>query len=189
MTNFNTQPGVTVAFEARMEYDPTGGDSSGWGFECTTPLEAVGALYWKLGQLTAEESPSSSISFSDSIDTIRPPWGEEDPNDKAVKWRAFAASAAAGHNAEIILHGKRWLVRRDERTCSDGPGPDCSGTVNYHAFLSGTGNGSNRCDGHWAESCKRHDEIRQRYPDTEPDDFDPTYAGERWYEPDDPRYH
>lgn len=188
MTDFNTQPGVTVTFEARMEYDATGRDSSGWGFECKTPLEAVGALYWKLGQLISETG-KDAVSFSDSINTLHPPYGEPDPDNKAAKWRRFAARAAAGQDAEIIMHGKRWLVRRDERVCSDGPGPDCKGSVHYHAFLSGTGNGSNRCDGHWEQSCKRHQEITRRYPDTEPEDFDPTYAGERWYEEDDPRYH
>lgn len=45
-----------------------------------------------------------------------------------------------------------------------------------------------RCDGHYDAYVERvqprMDEIRRRYPEHAPADFDPAYAGERWDEDD-----
>lgn len=76
---------------------------------------------------------------------------------------------------------------RENTDCIDGPG-DCTGEVFPRESLTGSGMRINRCDGHWTKRLERQREIDERYPETQPADFDPSYAGESWYEEDDPRY-
>lgn len=66
--------------------------------------------------------------------------------------------------------------------CLDCYSGDCSGTIEYRYALSGTGISYPRCDKHWEHRLDVQDGINQRYPDQQPDDFDPMYAGEQWDE-------
>ncbi|MHD0294534.1 hypothetical protein [Rhodococcus qingshengii] len=66
--------------------------------------------------------------------------------------------------------------------CLDRDTSDCRGVVEYRTALSVTGKSFPRCDKHWEERLVRDEEIRARYPEQAPPDFDPTYAGERWDE-------
>ena len=59
-------------------------------------------------------------------------------------------------------------------------GPDCVGPVEYRMPLSGTGRSYPRCDHHWTERLRVQDGINRRYPEHQPADFDPLYAGEEW---------
>ncbi|BBN50779.1 hypothetical protein [Mycobacterium avium] len=71
--------------------------------------------------------------------------------------------------------------------CLDGP-HSCTGEVFPRPALSGSGEHYTRCDGHWEayyeRTAPRMAEIRSRYPNTAPDDFDPMTAGERWSDQD-----
>lgn len=58
----------------------------------------------------------------------------------------------------------------------------CKGPIEYRESLSGTGIPYPRCDFHWDMRLDRQDQINDRYPSHQPADFDPMYAGERWYE-------
>lgn len=58
----------------------------------------------------------------------------------------------------------------------------CHGTVEPRMSLCGSGTPFSRCDRHWDARLDREEEIRRRYPQHQPADFDPTYAGERWDE-------
>jgi hypothetical protein len=60
----------------------------------------------------------------------------------------------------------------------------CKGEIVYRESLSGTGTPIPRCDYHWGEAIQRDEEIRHRYPALQPQDFDPDYCGEVWYEED-----
>lgn len=55
---------------------------------------------------------------------------------------------------------------------------DCDGPVEYRMPLSGPS--FPRCDKHWFERFDHEMELRQRYPDSPPDDWDPYDAGETW---------
>lgn len=70
--------------------------------------------------------------------------------------------------------------------CLDGYEGGCEGAVEYRYPLSGTGRSFPRCDKHWEARLDRQEEIDKRYPDSPfpPSDFDPTYAGESWNDPD-----
>ncbi len=68
----------------------------------------------------------------------------------------------------------------NERTCLDDHTGECEGAVEWRESLSGTGTPIPRCDKHWTEALDRAQDIRQRYPEHAPADFDPLYAGERW---------
>ena len=57
---------------------------------------------------------------------------------------------------------------------------DCEGAVEYRYPLSGSMKSYPRCDHHWAERLKLQEQINRRYPASQPSDFDPSYAGERW---------
>lgn len=59
---------------------------------------------------------------------------------------------------------------------------ECSGEVEYRMALSGTGKPFPRCDFHWNERLDIQKGINERYPEHQPADFDPSYAGESWYE-------
>jgi hypothetical protein len=61
-------------------------------------------------------------------------------------------------------------------------GYTCYGEVEYRYPLSGTAKSFPRCDFHWDKRLEIQEGINQRYPEHEPEDFDPTYAGESWYE-------
>lgn len=61
-------------------------------------------------------------------------------------------------------------------------GDPCEGEVEYRMPLSGTGKSFPRCDKHWAKRLDREQELRERYPEQPPADFDPLYAGESWDE-------
>jgi hypothetical protein len=67
--------------------------------------------------------------------------------------------------------------------CLDGP-DGCRGEVFARSTLSGSGDAYYRCGRHYETYVDRvqpvMDEIRQRYPERAPADFDPAYAGERW---------
>jgi hypothetical protein len=58
----------------------------------------------------------------------------------------------------------------------------CEGTIEYREPLSSTGRSFPRCERHWDMRLQTQDEINRRYPDQQPADFDPMYAGERWDE-------
>ena len=66
--------------------------------------------------------------------------------------------------------------------CLDGHGDSCDGTIEQRYPLSGTGRSFPRCDRHWDMRLQALDDIKRRYPDQRPADFDPMYAGERWDE-------
>jgi len=68
----------------------------------------------------------------------------------------------------------------DEHPDADG----CVGPVELRYPLSPTGKWFPRCDKHWEERLEIQDGINQRYPEHQPSDFDPSYAGESWYEED-----
>ena len=69
----------------------------------------------------------------------------------------------------------------DEITCiDDWSDTPCKGETLLRESLSGTGTPIARCDAHWAARLDREAEIRSRYPEHAPADFDPYYAGERW---------
>jgi hypothetical protein len=69
----------------------------------------------------------------------------------------------------------------EELVCLDGP-DGCQGEVCYREPLSGTGRSFPRCEIHWEKRLQTQQEIRERYPEQAPADFDPAYAGERWDE-------
>ena len=56
----------------------------------------------------------------------------------------------------------------------------CEGAVEFRVALSGTGRSVPRCERHWEQRLALQDEINARYPQQQPSDFDPSYAGERW---------
>lgn len=59
----------------------------------------------------------------------------------------------------------------------------CEGAVEYRMPLSGTGRSFPRCSFHWDKRLEIQEGIQARYGgDLPPDDFDPSYAGERWDE-------
>jgi hypothetical protein len=72
--------------------------------------------------------------------------------------------------------------------CIDSYESACGGDVYPRAALSGSGLSYDRCDKHYREYCDKLgpvlQNIRRRYPDERPADFDPMYAGERWDEDD-----
>jgi hypothetical protein len=59
---------------------------------------------------------------------------------------------------------------------------ECKGSVELRYPLSESGKWFPRCDHHWDERLVVQDGINQRYPEHQPSDFDPTFAGESWYE-------
>lgn len=61
-------------------------------------------------------------------------------------------------------------------------GADCRGAVEYRMALSGTGRSFPRCEQHWSLRVEEQQRISERYPQMQPADFDPAYAGERWDE-------
>jgi hypothetical protein len=61
---------------------------------------------------------------------------------------------------------------------------ECAGRVELREALSGTGIPYERCDHHWAARLILESELRAKYPEQAPADFDPLYAGERWNEDD-----
>lgn len=58
----------------------------------------------------------------------------------------------------------------------------CSGGVESHPALSGTGTVIAYCERHWAEAIERDQQLRVNFPDSEfpPAWFDEANAGERW---------
>lgn len=70
----------------------------------------------------------------------------------------------------------------DARCINDYGESDCGGPVEYRSPLSGSGRSFPRCAKHWAERLDFEDGLRKRYPQQQPADFDPLYAGESWYE-------
>lgn len=71
-----------------------------------------------------------------------------------------------------------------ERECLDLHRGECHGPVELRESLTGTGTRIPRCGKHWEDRLELEDQIRERYPEQRPDDFDPLYAGERWNEDD-----
>jgi hypothetical protein len=72
--------------------------------------------------------------------------------------------------------------------CIDARRGPCHGEVLERYSLSGSGMTFPRCDTHWDDYVARTqpilDDIARRYPTQRPDDFDESYAGERWDEED-----
>lgn len=67
--------------------------------------------------------------------------------------------------------------------CIDAGFPeDCEGKTEDRPSLSGTGMPIPRCDKHWEKRLDLQEDLNRRYPAQQPSDFDPTYAGESWYE-------
>lgn len=69
----------------------------------------------------------------------------------------------------------------EEHGCLDGP-EGCGGEVAFRMPLSGTGRAFARCDTHWEKRLDWQEEHNRKYPTLQPSNFDPSYAGERWYE-------
>lgn len=59
---------------------------------------------------------------------------------------------------------------------------DCAGRVEYRMPLSATGKPFPRCGKHWDDRLTLEGRLRRDYPTEQPADFDPSYAGESWYE-------
>lgn len=78
-------------------------------------------------------------------------------------------------------------MREDHDECIEGP-HGCGGDTFPRAALSGSGERYSRCDVHHEAYVERLTpvmaEIRSRYPEMAPADFDPMAAGERWNEDD-----
>jgi hypothetical protein len=69
----------------------------------------------------------------------------------------------------------------DHEECLDArPGEECEGAVEFRMALSGTGRSFPRCEKHWAKRLETQRGINERYPQHQPSDFDPAYAGEEW---------
>lgn len=67
-----------------------------------------------------------------------------------------------------------------ELECIDGyDGFYCKGAVEYRSLPWGGGSFP-RCDVHYNARLEREFDLRDRYPDDAPADFDPYYAGESW---------
>lgn len=79
------------------------------------------------------------------------------------------------------------MAHHEDHECLDGP-HGCGGDTFPRAALSGSGEYYPRCDVHWEAYADRlapkMAEIRSRYPEMAPADFDPLAAGERWTEDD-----
>lgn len=61
-------------------------------------------------------------------------------------------------------------------------GSTCRGPVERRWPLSGTGRWFARCDGHWEERLRLEEDLRARYPQSQPRDWSPLDAGESWDE-------
>lgn len=72
-------------------------------------------------------------------------------------------------------------MKDDDIACIDGFDDDCRGEVLYRSLPFGT-KAYARCEAHYEERVEREFELRQRYPENAPADFDPHYAGERWHD-------
>ena len=67
--------------------------------------------------------------------------------------------------------------------CIDEYRSDCAGEVEYRLVeVSVNLQTYPRCAKHFKEHVERADRAAQRYPQQQPQDFDPAYAGERWEE-------
>jgi hypothetical protein len=66
--------------------------------------------------------------------------------------------------------------------CLDNHDDSCDGVIGWRYPLSGTGRSFPRCDRHWDMRLQAEHDIHMRYPNQQPADFDPMYAGERWDE-------
>lgn len=67
----------------------------------------------------------------------------------------------------------------NDLVCIDGSPGTCRGEVTLRSLPTG-GGAFARCEAHFEARLEREFELRRRYPDNEPSDFDPSYAGERW---------
>jgi hypothetical protein len=74
-------------------------------------------------------------------------------------------------------------IRGEQPTCLDAS-PECEGSVDFRAPLSGTGRAYPRCDRHWSARLDTQARINRTYPDspTPPAWFDASAAGETWDE-------
>jgi hypothetical protein len=74
----------------------------------------------------------------------------------------------------------------DPDECLDAASGDCAGETSFWPALSGSGMNYPRCEFHRAADVERLTpvlaDIRRRYPEHRPADFDETFAGERWDE-------
>ena len=77
------------------------------------------------------------------------------------------------------------MTNDEKLECLDsGRDSSCEGSVEFRYPLSGTGRSFARCDKHWSIRLDLDQQLRERYPEQPPADFDPSYAGERWSEDD-----
>jgi hypothetical protein len=78
------------------------------------------------------------------------------------------------------------LLNEETPDCLDSPTGSqddvCAGPVEYRMALSGTGKSFPRCEHHWHKRLEVQEGINRRYPEHQPSDFDPSYAGESWDE-------
>ena len=70
----------------------------------------------------------------------------------------------------------------ETKECLDYHMDSCEGDIEWRYPLSATGRSFLRCDRHWDMRLQAEEEIKRRYPEQQPADFDPMYAGERWDE-------
>jgi hypothetical protein len=82
------------------------------------------------------------------------------------------------------LQIERWEDRRTDfqHECLRRGDGKCQGEVSGRASYGGTGTMIYECVFHMDESAEKNQALRERYPEHQPADFDPTYAGESWYE-------
>lgn len=107
-----------------------------------------------------------------------------DQADTAYPLDTNGVCAACGqlrsHDAHRF-HGGHWTPGPVVLECLDRfTDTPCDGPVEYRYALSPTGTSYPRCDAHWAQRVQIQEGIDRRYPQQQPDDFDPTYAGESW---------
>lgn len=91
--------------------------------------------------------------------------------------------------SDLVAGGRpapRWAAGSTVLRCVDDRRADvaCSGTVELRESLTGTGTPIARCAGHWTLRQAYQRQHDQRFPDRAPADFDESYAGESWDEPD-----
>jgi len=77
-----------------------------------------------------------------------------------------------------MLEEERRIQR--EESCLRGPN-GCEGPIGARESFAGTGTVIYECTRHMDESYTKDAELKARYPEHQPPDFDPAYAGESWY--------
>lgn len=117
---------------------------------------------------------------------------EDEPTERGEFDRARERGDEDAAVADLDRAYDGVLPQDDPRVCAPdglecldshpGEGGQCEGPVEYRMPLSGTGRSFPRCEKHWESRLDFQQHIMERYPETQPSDFDPAYAGERWDE-------